>query len=162
MLTSDHRVVNSDRRSFGRSANAPLANLRRHTQDAAGILESLNQGPSTVVGWGFGGLIAVDLAATRPDLVSGPGNASAILRELDSGTGERELGKGALSTVRCPVRWLYGDRSAPTFEASARRAQSHIAQVPLVRVARAGHVMQFDRPDAVAEAVRYVATAART
>ena len=35
MLTSDHRVVTYDRRSFGRSTNAPLANLRRHTQDAA-------------------------------------------------------------------------------------------------------------------------------
>lgn len=227
MLTSAHRVVSYDRRSFGHSANAPLANLRRHTLDAAGVLESSTGGPSIVVGWSFGGLIALDLAATRPDLVRGLviietplfikyrpgldlvrgavaakfqaargrpregadrflrwalqrrgesndldrlpvawreamlGNAAAILREIDSGTGERELGKGALSNVRCPVRWLYGDRSARTFENSARRVQSHIAQVILVPVARSGHVMQYDRPDAVAEAVRYAATAAR-
>jgi pimeloyl-ACP methyl ester carboxylesterase len=228
MLSSDHRVVNYDRRSFGRSVNAPLANLRRHTRDAAGVLESLDEGPSTVVGWSFGGLIALDLAATRPDLVSGLviieaplflkyrprfdlvrgvvaakfqaargrpregadrflrwvlqrrgegndldrlpvawreamlGNAAAILRELDSGTGEHELGKGALSDVRCPIRWLYGDRSARTFEDTARRAPSHFAQVTLVPVARAGHVVQFDRPDAVADAVRRVAVAARS
>jgi GNAT superfamily N-acetyltransferase len=37
---------------------------------------------------------------------------------------------------------------------------SHIAQVALVPVARAGQVIQFDRPDAVAEAVRCVAMAA--
>jgi pimeloyl-ACP methyl ester carboxylesterase len=228
MLTSDHRVVTYDRRSFGRSASAPLADLRRHTLDAAGVLESFTEGSSTVVGWSFGGLIALDLAATRPDLVSGVviieapllikyrprldlvggvvaakfqaargrpregadrflrwalqrrgesndldrlpaawreamlGNAAAILRELDSGTGERELGKGALSDVRCPVRWLYGDRSARTFEDAARRAQSHLSQVTLVPVARAGHVIQFDRPDAVAEAVRHVAMTAQT
>jgi pimeloyl-ACP methyl ester carboxylesterase len=227
MLTSDHRVVTYDRRSFGCSTNAPLANLRRHTQDAAGVLESFTEGPSTVVGWSFGGLIALDLAATRPELVSGVviieaplferwprpdlirgivaakfqaargrpregadrflrwalkrrgegndldrlpvawreamlANAAAILREIDSGTGERELGEGAIADILCPVRWLYGDRSARTFEKAARRAQSHIAQVTIVPVARAGHVIQFDRPDAVAEAVRHVATAARS
>jgi pimeloyl-ACP methyl ester carboxylesterase len=127
MLTSAHRVVSYDRRSFGHSANAPLANLRRHTLDAAGVLESSTGGPSIVVGWSFGGLIALDRlpVAWREAML---GNAAAILREIDSGTGERELGKGALSNLRCPVRWLYGDRSARTFENSARRVQSHIAQ----------------------------------
>lgn len=228
MLAADHRVVCYDRRSFGRSASAPLASLRRHTLDAAGVLESFTDGPSIVVGWSMGGLIALDLAATRPDLVSGLvvieaplfisrrprpdlirgivaakfqaargrpregadrflrwalqrrgegndldrlpaawreamlANAAAILRELDTGTSERELGGGTLSGVRCPVRWLYGDRSARNFEEAARRAQSHVAQVTLVRVARAGYVMQYDRPDAVAEAVRHVAKAARS
>jgi len=90
------------------------------------------------------------------------GDAAAILREIDSGTGERELGEGAIADILCPVRWLYGDRSARTFETAARRAQSHIAQVTIVPVARAGHVIQFDRPDAVAEAVRHVATAVRS
>ena len=202
MLAADHRVMSYDRRSFGRSVSAPVASLRRHTQDAVRLLESLAEGASTLVGWSAGGLIALDLAATSPELVSGVvvieaalfakrrlspdqlrmivaaklqsargrprdgaerflrwalqrrgesndldrlpepwreamlANAATILREIDGGTGERELGRGALAGVRCPVRWLYGDRSARTFEAAARRARSHIPQVSVVPVER--------------------------
>jgi len=71
MLAADHRVMSYDRRSFGRSVSAPVASLRRHTQDAVRLLESLAEGASTLVGWSAGGLIALDLAATSPELVSG-------------------------------------------------------------------------------------------
>ena len=40
----------------------------------------------------------------------------SILREIDSGTGERELGEGAMAGILCPVRCLYGDRSVRTSE----------------------------------------------
>ena len=50
----------------------------------------------------------------------------------------------------------------PNLRNGCRRAQSHIAQVTIVPVARAGHVIQFDHPDAVAEAVRHMEKAARS
>src|SRR4051812_9692933 len=70
LLAHDHRVLTYDRRSFGRSAAPLVASLRRHTQDAAQLLELSGERPATVVGWSVGGLIALDLAATRPDLVT--------------------------------------------------------------------------------------------
>ncbi|GAB3881275.1 alpha/beta fold hydrolase [Terrabacter terrigena] len=69
ILAHNHRVLSYDRRSFGLSAAPPVTSLRRHTDDAASLLERLGGRPATVVGWSAGGLIALDLAATRPDLV---------------------------------------------------------------------------------------------
>ena len=48
--------------------------------------------------------------------------------------------------------WLYGDRSAASFRNSARLATGLLPNVTVVPVARSGHVMQYDRPDAVVEA----------
>jgi pimeloyl-[acyl-carrier protein] methyl ester esterase len=178
-----------------------------------------------VVGWSVGGLIALDVAATRPELVQavvileaprfakthprpellggilraklsaakghhrqgaehflrwaliGRGeendldrlpapwreamlaNATAILREIDAGTGERELGRHAMDGIKCPVLWLTGDRSTKSFPAAARRANRKHADIMLVPVKGSGHVMQHDRPDAVVDAVRTVETA---
>lgn len=53
-----------------------MKDYRRHTQDAAALLERLNAGPATVVGWSSGGIVALDLAVRRPDLV-----ASLVLEE---------------------------------------------------------------------------------
>jgi non-heme chloroperoxidase len=70
-LALDHRVVEYDRRSFGGSVAEPLADTRRHTRDAAVLLERLASGPAVVVGWSMGGVIALDLVCCRPELVSG-------------------------------------------------------------------------------------------
>ena len=228
LLAADHRVVSYDRRSFGHSSNPPLASLRRHTQDAARILECGTGGPSVVVGWSIGGVIALDLAATRPELVTAVvvieaplfakrrprpdqlrgivgakfqdargrqregaerflrwalqrrgedndldrlpaplreamlANAAAKLREIDAGTGERELSAEVLARLRCPIRWLYGDLSARSFAAAAHRARTHLPQVTIVPVQRSGHLMQYDRPDAVVQAVHHLANNAQT
>ena len=226
LLAQDHRVLAYDRRSFGRSAALPLASLRRHTQDAAQLLELSGERAATVVGWSVGGLIALDLAITRPDLVTAAvileaplfakmhprpeliqgilrakisaamgrhrqaaehflrwalirqgedndldrlpapwrdsmlANAPAILREIDAGTGERELGRRPMMDIECPVLWLFGDRSAHSFSAAAKRANHRNPQIRLVFVRGSGHLMQHDRPDAVVEAVHTVETMA--
>jgi pimeloyl-ACP methyl ester carboxylesterase len=68
-LAGSARAVDYDRRSFGASVHAPVTDLVRHRHDAAGLLEALGAGPAVVVGWSIGGVVALDLALARPDLV---------------------------------------------------------------------------------------------
>jgi pimeloyl-ACP methyl ester carboxylesterase len=82
-------------------------------------------------------------------------NAPAILREIDAGTGERELRHHAISTIACPVVWLIGDRSAKSFPAAARRAGWEQAMITRRSVERSGHALQHDRPDAVVDAIHF-------
>lgn len=69
MLAGENRVIYYHRRSFGPSAHPPLADLPRHTRDAAALLETLDAGPAIVVGHSMGGIVAIDLTIRRPDLV---------------------------------------------------------------------------------------------
>jgi valacyclovir hydrolase len=219
-LAADHQVIEYDRRSFGSSVAKPPEDLRRHTRDAAALLEKLAPGPAIVVGWSIGGVVALDLASTRPELVTGVvvveaplfakrrprptqvlsilrakiaqrrgdpragaehflhwalqrrgggendlerlpaswreamiSNAAAILGEIDAGTGEVELSAAKLRQLDCPVQWLYGDSSAPTFRAAARRATRWIPNLTAVLVPGTGHALQHDRPQAIVDAV---------
>jgi pimeloyl-ACP methyl ester carboxylesterase len=69
LLEPGYRTIWYHRRSFGASAHEPLADLPRHTSDAAALLEALDAGPAVVVGHSMGGVISIDLAVRRPDLV---------------------------------------------------------------------------------------------
>jgi pimeloyl-ACP methyl ester carboxylesterase len=69
LLASEARVVNYDRRSFGGSTHPPIKNLAQHSRDAAALIEALDLGPATVVGHSMGGVISLDLALNRPELV---------------------------------------------------------------------------------------------
>lgn len=69
-LASHHRVIAYDRRGFSRSVFPPVKDLHLHSEDAAVLLMSLHAEPATIVGSSAGGIIALDLAMNRPDLVS--------------------------------------------------------------------------------------------
>jgi pimeloyl-ACP methyl ester carboxylesterase len=69
LLASDGRVVNYDRRSFGDSTHPPTKDLPQHAADAAALIEALDLAPATVVGHSMGGVISLDLALHRPELV---------------------------------------------------------------------------------------------
>jgi pimeloyl-ACP methyl ester carboxylesterase len=71
LLSRDHRVIAYDRRGFTRSRGAPVADVSRHREDAAALLQALDAAPATVVGWSSGGIVALDLAIHSPRLVSG-------------------------------------------------------------------------------------------
>ena len=63
------RVITYDRRGYARSGGEPVRSLSTHSADAAALLESLQAPPAVVVGTSSGAMIALDLAARRPDLV---------------------------------------------------------------------------------------------
>ena len=67
-LAGFYRVITYDRRGFGASQGR-AENLHRHAQDAAELLEHIGAVRAVVVGWSGGGPIALDLAASRPELV---------------------------------------------------------------------------------------------
>jgi pimeloyl-ACP methyl ester carboxylesterase len=69
-MKRDHRVVSLDARGHGASERHPDDVSRSaHVADAAFAIERLHLGPSIVVGQSMGGLTAMLLAATRPELV---------------------------------------------------------------------------------------------
>jgi non-heme chloroperoxidase len=70
-LADRHRVIAYDRRSFGQSLHAPLANLSHHAADAAELVEQIAAEPAVIVGWSIGGVIALELANKHRSLVRG-------------------------------------------------------------------------------------------
>jgi pimeloyl-ACP methyl ester carboxylesterase len=68
-LTAHGRVIGLDARGHGRSQAAGPWTADRMAADAAELLEPL--GPALVIGHSMGGLQALVLAATRPELVRG-------------------------------------------------------------------------------------------
>jgi pimeloyl-ACP methyl ester carboxylesterase len=213
------RTIDYDRRSFGASANPPVTDLARHRDDAAALLDALGAQSAVIVGWSIGGVIALDLALTRPELVRALvlvepplhakrrptvamlrailtaqvlgllgrteagaraflrwalgrrdggddlarvpaewraamlSNAAAIVAEVRAGTGEH-LSSERLASLRVPVTVLAGTESDRVFGACARRLSETVPGAILTTVPRSGHVMQHDRPDAIADAVR--------
>lgn len=72
-LSERHRAVALDQRGHGRSDKPPRASFTReaYVEDAEAALEQLGLGPAVLVGHAMGALTAWQLAAKRPDLVSG-------------------------------------------------------------------------------------------
>lgn len=69
LLASDARVVTYTRRSFVGPPKVTPRSLSDHADDAAAVLDGLDARRAVVVGWSIGGVIALDLAVRRPDLV---------------------------------------------------------------------------------------------
>ncbi len=68
-LAQEHRVIAYDRRGYSRSVHQPEMDYLRHAEDAAEILRALVQEPAIVLGWSWGGIVALELAAAHPELV---------------------------------------------------------------------------------------------
>src|SRR4051794_12077448 len=68
-LAGAHRTIRYDLRGFGRSE--PTPGEFSHVEDLAAVVTQLADGPAHLVGASLGGRIALDLAVTRPSLVSG-------------------------------------------------------------------------------------------
>lgn len=64
-----HRVWVYDRRGFGRSSGPVARDYESHTRDLIALLEDRVGEPAAVVGWSAGGIVALDVAVRRPDLV---------------------------------------------------------------------------------------------
>lgn len=70
LADAGHRALAYDRRGFGTSDVARATSLTEHAYDAAAELERLGT-PAVVVGWSIGGVVALEVAACRPELVAG-------------------------------------------------------------------------------------------
>src|SRR4051794_14593788 len=67
-----HRIVSVDHRGHGDSAHVPgTYTLDHYTADTVAFCEAVVTEPSVVIGHSLGGVIAFNLARTRPDLVRG-------------------------------------------------------------------------------------------
>ncbi len=81
------------------------------------------------------------------------GDARAVINELALGTGEH-LTAARLSAITTPTRILHGDRSQPTFIASARRTNNRVTHAELIPIANAGHAVHLHHPHRIVNAVR--------
>jgi len=74
-LTAYGHVVGLDARAHGRSPRPSPREVPARVEDFAGdvaeLIERLDEGPAVVIGHSMGGLHAIVLAATRPELVRG-------------------------------------------------------------------------------------------
>lgn len=69
-LASEWHVITYDQRGFGRShCDLHRIDVAQLAGDAAALLEHLGAVPAAVVGLSLGGMVAQQLAATRPDAV---------------------------------------------------------------------------------------------
>lgn len=65
-------VITYDRRGTGRSTREgwPGGGVRQHVEDAAELISATDAGPARVLGFSSGGVVALALAASYPDLVA--------------------------------------------------------------------------------------------
>jgi pimeloyl-ACP methyl ester carboxylesterase len=68
-LTATHRVLSYDRRGYGSSTPRATNDVRVHANDAAQLVRDVLEEPAIVVGWSWGGDIAMALALAEPSLV---------------------------------------------------------------------------------------------
>ena len=107
-LARDHRVIRYDRRGFGESEHEPVADYRRHGEDAAAIVRALDVAPAVVVGWSSGGIVALDLAVHHPELVS----SLVLMEPLLHGRKHISPAVARAFVATQIVRRLRGDRAA--------------------------------------------------
>ena len=83
------------------------------------------------------------------------GNAAAIMRELDSGTGEH-IKNDEIAQISCPAVLLLGAMTLPEYGNAAQRIKKVLPSLEIVTVPGAGHVLPVTHPQTVVEAVQRV------
>lgn len=116
-LVADFTVAAFDQRGLGQTSKLDEpASMSDYGDDAAGLLDHLGWNSVGVVGVSFGGMVAQELAISRPDLVArlvlcctssgGEGGPSYPLHELtDLPEAERQRRQLAISDTRFDEAW---------------------------------------------------------
>lgn len=118
-LRSRCRVIAYDRRGYSRSSPAGKPTLAQHGTDAAAILERLECGPAVVVALSAGATIALQLAVSRPELVTG-----MVLHEPPF-HGKRHPSVSAIGAIIRMQRLAKGGRVADAAESFMRWAYAY-------------------------------------
>ncbi|WP_128255369.1 3-oxoadipate enol-lactonase [Falsirhodobacter deserti] len=122
LLPAGLRLIRYDKRGHGLSDAGPDDGIEGLAQDVAALIEHAARGPVVLVGLSIGGLIAQQVAATRPDLLRGLvlSNTAAKLGTAESWqariTAVRENGMAAIAPA-VMERWF-----APAFLDRPERA----------------------------------------
>jgi len=82
-------------------------------------------------------------------------NASAIMRELQSGTGEH-VKNSSIAKIGVPAVLLLGSSTLPEYGKAAQRIKKALPSLEIVTVPGAGHVLPVTHPQAVVDAVARV------
>lgn len=90
------RHLRYDKRGHGLTETAaPSWQIEDLVDDLAALIEARHAGPAVVVGLSVGGLIAIGLAASRPDLVR-----AVVLADTAAKIGTDEIWNGRIAAVR--------------------------------------------------------------
>lgn len=118
LLADDFQVVSYDRRGHSRSERPSGSRARRQDEDdLAALIEAQDLGPAHLVASSFGGLVALGLAARRPDLVrSVAAHEPPALPVFASGPQDKLVG-----AVMAIVTRVLDDIDAGEAESAARR-----------------------------------------
>jgi len=127
-LANRFRVVAYDRRGHGRSARpaSPVVTRREHEDDLAAVIEALGPAPTAVVGNSYGAIIALGLAARRPDLVGCVAAHEPALVSIAEDGEDAALMAG----VRSEFDGVIADLSAGDVEGGTRRFFERVAMGP--------------------------------
>jgi pimeloyl-ACP methyl ester carboxylesterase len=132
-MAAHARLITWDRRGADTSplpAELPYFTVEQHADDAARLIEREVGGPVVACGSSFGGVVVLDLARRRPELVRGAVLLEPPLRPTDEERGipagfladydriERE--QGGTSAAEFFLRYVLGDEA---FERMPRRFQ---------------------------------------
>lgn len=105
-LAAHHTVIEIDNRGVGRSDVPPATptapedrlTIEQMAADAAAVIEEASLGPAHVAGWSLGGIIAQEVALSRPELVrtlvlgcTSPGGLAAVPFSQETATHLAEL-----------------------------------------------------------------------
>ena len=99
-LSGDFRVIAPDLRGFGRSPVTPhRVTMREYAADLEDLLDSLEIARAAIVGLSMGGLVAMELAAARPDRYWAIGLVAATMEPPTAGDRATRLERAA--AVEC-------------------------------------------------------------
>jgi 3-oxoadipate enol-lactonase len=107
---ADYQLIRYHRRGYaGSSRTAGPVAISDQASDLAGLLDSLRVRSAHIVGHSYGGLIALQLALDRPDLVGSVALMEPALRVRSGGPASQELSKHMAAAMQS---YQQGDQAA--------------------------------------------------